>query len=69
LLLPKVEIIMKNQETPTTEPSYGDQRTLQIPLARHYADNRGTKKEGFGVLREINMKEKLKEKPDVDFRN
>lgn len=53
----------------STELSYGFKKTL--PISVDQADARvreELKKEGFGVLTEIDVKSTLKEKLDVDFR-
>ena len=53
-----------------TKHTYGYQRELETSFAETVARTiEALKTEGFGVLTEINMKEKLKEKLDVDFRN
>lgn len=61
---------MSQQSTVSTKSGYGFSRTLNVPfdeaLARTHA---ALKNEGFGVLAEINIKEKLQEKLGVDFRN
>jgi uncharacterized protein (DUF302 family) len=50
--------------------SYGYSRTLDIPYQRAVERARDAlKTEGFGVLCEIDIKEKLKEKLGVEFRN
>lgn len=50
--------------------SYGFSRTLDLPFAQAIERARETlKAEGFGVLSEINIKEKLKEKLGVEFRD
>lgn len=49
--------------------TYGFKKTLHLPMDR--ADERvreELKKEGFGILTEIDVKSTLKEKLDVDFR-
>jgi uncharacterized protein (DUF302 family) len=53
------------------EPArYGFSKTLDISYADAVEKTRAAlKEEGFGVLCEINIKEKLKEKLGVDFRN
>lgn len=49
---------------------YGFRRTVRIPYAEAVEKARAAlKTEGFGVLCEIDIKEKLKEKLGVDFRN
>jgi uncharacterized protein (DUF302 family) len=49
---------------------YGYSRTLEIPYSEAVERAReALKAEGFGVLCEIDLKEKLKEKLGVDFRN
>ena len=49
---------------------YGFSKTLDVPYTEAVEKTRAAlKAEGFGVLTEIDMKEKLKEKLDVDFRN
>jgi uncharacterized protein (DUF302 family) len=49
---------------------YGFIKTLSVPYAEAVEKTRmALKLEGFGVLTEIDIKEKLKEKLDVDFRN
>jgi uncharacterized protein (DUF302 family) len=61
----------KNTVTPNTqEISYGYTRTLNLPFQTtitHIIDN--LKAEGFGLLFQIDMREKLKEKLSVEFRN
>ena len=48
---------------------YGFSRTVEIPFDAAIEKTRAAlKEEGFGVLSEIDLKEKLKEKLDVDFR-
>lgn len=50
--------------------SYGFTRKLEIPFAQAVElTTEALKKEGFGVLTEIDMKAKLKEKLGVDFQN
>jgi uncharacterized protein (DUF302 family) len=50
--------------------SYGFRKTLDLPFARAVERARETlKAEGFGVLAEINIKEKLNEKLGVEFRD
>lgn len=49
---------------------YGFSKKIEIPFAEAvFQITEALKKEGFGVLTEIDMKAKLKEKLDVDFRN
>jgi uncharacterized protein (DUF302 family) len=63
---------MDKQSTSTakSEISYGYSRTLDIPYAQAVERARAAlKAEGFGVLCEIDIKEKLREKLGVDFRN
>ena len=49
---------------------YGFSKTIDLPYAEAVEKTRtALKAEGFGVLTEIDMKAKLKEKLDVDFRN
>jgi uncharacterized protein (DUF302 family) len=49
---------------------YGFSKTLDVPYAEAIERTRtALKEEGFGVLCEIDLKEKLKEKLGVDFRN
>ena len=49
---------------------YGFSRTLDVPYEEAVEKARAAlKEEGFGVLCEIDIKEKLKEKLGVDFRN
>jgi uncharacterized protein (DUF302 family) len=49
---------------------YGFSKTIGLPYAEAVEKTRAALKvEGFGVLTEIDMKEKLKEKLGVDFRN
>jgi uncharacterized protein (DUF302 family) len=48
---------------------YGLSKTIDIPYEEAVEKTRAALKvEGFGVLSEIDIKEKLKEKLDVDFR-
>jgi len=48
---------------------YGFSKTLDLPYEETVEKTRAAlKEEGFGVLTEIDIKEKLKEKLDVDFR-
>ena len=49
---------------------YGFSKTIDVPYEEAVEKARAAlKEEGFGVLCEIDIKEKLKEKLDVDFRN
>jgi uncharacterized protein (DUF302 family) len=49
---------------------YGFSKTLDVPYKEAVEKARaGLQAEGFGVLCEIDIKDKLKEKLDVDFRN
>lgn len=49
---------------------YGFSKTVDLPYEEAVEKARAAlKAEGFGVLCEIDIKEKLKEKLDVDFRN
>jgi uncharacterized protein (DUF302 family) len=49
---------------------YGFGKTVNLPYAEAVEKTRAAlKEEGFGVLCEIDIKEKLKEKLGVDFRN
>ncbi len=49
---------------------YGFSKTVDVPFEEAVEKARAAlKEEGFGVLCEIDIKEKLKEKLDVDFRN
>lgn len=50
--------------------TYGFSKTLNVPYKEAVEKTRAAlKEEGFGVLCEIDIKEKLKEKLGVDFRN
>lgn len=63
---------MKQQATEKTksEIGYGYSRTLDIPFTQAVERTReALKTEGFGVLCEIDIQEKLKEKLGVAFRN
>lgn len=52
-----------------TETKYGISRQVQLPYEEAVERVRAAlKEEGFGVLSEIDIKEKLKEKLGVDFR-
>ena len=62
---------MNDQSTSGANPliSYGYGRSLSLPFVEAVELARAAlKSEGFGVLCEIDIKEKLKEKLDVDFR-
>jgi len=49
---------------------YGFSKTVDLPYVEAVERARGAlKSEGFGVLCEIDLKEKLKEKLGIDFRN
>ena len=51
------------------ETKYGFSRTVDLSFDQAMEKTRAAlKEEGFGVLSEIDIKEKLKEKLDVDFR-
>ena len=51
------------------QTKYGFSKTVDIPFDEAIEKTRtALKEEGFGVLSEIDIKEKLKEKLDVDFR-
>lgn len=53
----------------TTKEQYGIRRDLDIPFQDALSRTReALKNEGFGVLTEIDMKSKLKERLDKDFR-
>lgn len=63
---------MSNQASAGTKPAigYGYSRTLDLDYIQVVERTReALKAEGFGVLCEIDLKEKLKEKLGVDFRN
>jgi uncharacterized protein (DUF302 family) len=60
-----MEAVEKGNET-----GYGYGRTLELPFERAVARAReALKAEGFGVLCEIDVREKLREKLGVDFPN
>ena len=63
----------KDQKMNTQQPqpaNYGYSRTLDISYGDAVARAKAAlKTEGFGVLSEIDLKEKLKEKLGVEFRN
>jgi uncharacterized protein (DUF302 family) len=55
---------------PTQHSKYGFSKTLDVPYEEAVEKARAAlKEEGFGVISEIDIKEKLKEKLGVDFRN
>jgi len=63
---------MSNQSTSHAKSriSYGYGRTLDLAFDKAIEHAReALKAEGFGVLSEIDIKEKLKEKLGIDFRN
>ena len=61
---------MSKQATTESVIGYGYSRTLDVPYSQAVERAReALKAEGFGVLCEIDIKEKLKEKLGVDFRN
>ena len=63
---------MGKESTSMTQSSidYGYSRVVDMPYAQAVERAReALKSEGFGVLCEIDIKEKLKEKLGVDFRN
>jgi uncharacterized protein (DUF302 family) len=52
------------------QSKYGFSKTVNVPYKEAVEKTRAAlKEEGFGVLCEIDLKEKLREKLDVDFRN
>ncbi len=54
---------------PTQHSKYGFSKTIDLPYAEAVEKTRAAlKEEGFGVLCEIDIKDKLKEKLGVDFR-
>ena len=54
----------------TAKSEYGFSKTVNLPYADAVEKTRAAlKDEGFGVLCEIDIKEKLKEKLGVDFQN
>ena len=58
-----------NAQQHTQHSKYGFSKTVDIPFDEAIEKTRAAlKEEGFGVLSEIDIKEKLKEKLDVDFR-
>ena len=55
---------------PTQHSKYGFNKTVDVPYEEAVEKARAAlKAEGFGMLCEIDIKEKLKEKLGVDFRN
>ncbi len=65
-----IEEVAEKQKRPRSTHSYGYHRKVERPFADAVTrTTEALKKEGFGVLTEIDMKAKLKEKLDVDFRN
>ena len=61
---------MANLSTPQTRNDYGYKRALPVSFSEAVARAReALQAQGFGVLCEIDIKEKLKEKLNVDFRN
>lgn len=55
---------------PPQHSKYGFSKTIDVPFEETVERVRaGLKEEGFGVLCEIDIKEKLKEKLGIDFRN
>lgn len=55
---------------PTQHSKYGFSKTVDVPYEEAVEKARAAlKEEGFGVLCEIDIKEKLKEKLGIDFRN
>jgi uncharacterized protein (DUF302 family) len=61
-------MIMSSQQPQHTK--YGFSKTIDLPYEGAVEKTRAAlKEEGFGVLCEIDIKEKLKEKLGVDFRN
>ena len=60
---------MSTQQQQLQRPSYGFSKTIDLPYHEAIEKTRAAlKNEGFGVLSEIDIKEKLKEKLGVDFR-
>jgi uncharacterized protein (DUF302 family) len=56
--------------TQRQQSNYGFSKTIDLPYPQVVEKTRAAlKEEGFGVLCEIDIKEKLKEKLGVDFRN
>lgn len=63
----KGDKVMSAQQQQRTK--YGFSRTVKLPFDAAIEKTRGAlKEEGFGVLSEIDIKDKLKEKLNVDFR-
>ncbi len=59
-----------SDEQKTGQLGYGFSRTVELPFAQAIERVKETlKAEGFGVLSEINLKEKLREKLGVEFRD
>jgi len=59
-----------NMKAETKKEAYGFKRTVALPFEQTVEKTHGAlKAAGFGVLTEIDMKSKLKEKLDKDFRN
>lgn len=60
----------QSSSTGRSEITYGYSRTLDLTYEQAVESTReALKAEGFGVLSEIDIKDKLKEKLGVDFRN
>ena len=60
----------QSSSTGRSEITYGYSRTLDLTYEQAVESTReALKSEGFGVLSEIDIKDKLKEKLGVDFRN
>ena len=60
----------QSSSTGRSEITYGYSRTLDLAYEQAVESTReALKAEGFGVLSEIDIKDKLKEKLGVDFRN
>lgn len=65
-----IEVIKDKKPANFDSHPYGYRREFDFPFAESVARTReALKKEGFGVLCEIDMKEKLKSTLDIDFRN
>ncbi len=59
-----------NEERVGSGGGYGFSRAIELPFEEAIERVKATlKDEGFGVLTEINIREKFKEKLSVDFRN